>query len=204
MSLSLIAIRKRISKLHFVDEEGVFAALYARYSEPHRRYHTMQHLEECFAVFDELKGVASDPVACELALWWHDAVYDTIASDNETRSAEMAGVTLVEAGTGSARIDRVKALILATKSHETHGDPDAAVVLDCDLAILGSTPERFAEYEKQIRAEYGWVPEFLYARKRSEVLEGFLKRERIYQTERGREEFDAAARENLRRVLGIR
>ncbi len=176
--------------------------LTARYSEPHRRYHTLQHLEECFAVFDQLKSEAADPAACELALWFHDAVYDTSAPDNETRSAALAARMLGDAGIEPARIARVERLILATKTHAAGDDPDAKVVLDCDLAILGSSPERFAEYETQIRAEYGWVPAFLYRKKRHEILAGFLARPRLFLTRLGFARFEAPARENLRRAPG--
>ena len=66
-------------------------ALLARYSEPHRRYHTLQHLAECFAAFDEIADLAQHPADVELALWFHDAIYDTRRSDNEQRRVGAIG-----------------------------------------------------------------------------------------------------------------
>ena len=75
-------------------DRSLYDALVARYSEPHRRYHTLQHLAECFAAFDEIAHLAEHPADVELALWFHDAIYDTRRSDNEQRSAEQSGRNL--------------------------------------------------------------------------------------------------------------
>ena len=72
-------------------DEGLYHELIRRYTEPHRRYHTAQHLDECFARLDEARDLARHIHEVELALWFHDAVYGTRGSDNEEQSAEWAG-----------------------------------------------------------------------------------------------------------------
>jgi len=67
----------------------VFDALVERYSEAHRAYHTLQHIAECFDQFDHVRD-AESPGTVGLALWFHDAVYDTRAHDNEAESARYA------------------------------------------------------------------------------------------------------------------
>ncbi|QJE02432.1 hypothetical protein HH212_22395 [Massilia forsythiae] len=181
--------------------QDVFEALLAGYREPRRHYHTLQHLDECFANFDRLVDEGPHPGEIALALWYHDAVYDAQRNDNEARSSEMARDCLRAAGAGAAVIDRVDALIMSTRHHVPEGDPDRAVLIDVDLAILGSTPERFAEYERQIRAEYAHVPDALYREKRREVLEGYLGRSRIFATQRFHDAYEEKARENLRASL---
>ncbi|HEX7899907.1 MAG TPA: N-methyl-D-aspartate receptor NMDAR2C subunit [Planctomycetota bacterium] len=163
--------------------------LKARYAEPHRRYHTLEHIEHCLAEFDP--ALAQDPEAVELAIWFHDAVYDTRRSDNEERSAAWLLELLPEA-------KRAAELILVTKHHQA-STPDEALLVDVDLAILGQSKERFDRYEKQIREEYAWVPGLIFRRKRRKILRGFLERPFIYGTEAFRAKYEAAARANLLR-----
>lgn len=176
-------------------------ALLARYAEPWRHYHTRQHLAECLALFEECAAAAADTAAVALALWFHDAVYDLPGRDNEGRSAAWAQEALAAAGARAGLPEAVRDLVLATRHEAMPAGGDAALVVDIDLAILGAGPERFAEYERQIRAEYSYVPGFLFRRKRRAVLQGFLDRPRIYLTGPLHERFEAAARRNLRTAL---
>ena len=176
---------------------GWHERLVKAYGEPQRAYHSLQHLEECLCVLDEAKGLMQQPDLIEMALWFHDAVYDPKSGENEALSAAMALEAL--GGTSTAR--EVARLILLTKSHQPGEGPDDAWIIDIDLAIFAQSAPRVLEYEKQIREEYDWVPEVVYREKRAEVLAGFLKREPIYQTPWARERFEAQAKENLRALI---
>lgn len=176
---------------------GLLPALLAAYSEPQRHYHTLQHLDECFAHFDTVKELAEHPLDIELALWFHDSVYDVHARDNEARSSAWADRTLREAGLPTDACARIHALIMATCHDALPASPDAQLLTDIDLAILGAEPERFAEYEQQIRREYAHVPDALFKAKRREILQGFLDRERLFQTPPCHARYEAAARRNL-------
>jgi predicted metal-dependent HD superfamily phosphohydrolase len=123
---------------------------------PHRHYHTVRHLEECFAQFDLLKEEATRPEEVELALWFHDAIYDPRRSDNEARSAQWAFESLQGVSPGTA--ENVRALVMATRHDALPESNDAQILVDVDLSILGASEERFDEYEAQARAEYAWVP----------------------------------------------
>lgn len=180
------------------DAEFWHERLVAAYGESQRAYHTLQHLDECLRAFDEAKtgGLIQQPDFIELALWFHDMVYDPRAAENEERSAEMADEcleTMVAA--------EVRRLILVTKTHQAVHE-DEQWLVDIDLAILGAEQGRFDEYERQIREEYAWVPEAVYREKRTEILNGFLSRERLYLTTWARERFETRARENLRTLIG--
>jgi len=179
----------------------LFEEVVRRYSEPHRRYHTARHLEECFEVLDAVRGEAQRPAEVELALWFHDAVYDTRRHDNERRSAEWARSVADGAGLDAAVGERGAALILATRHDATPAGADAGVLVDVDLSILGAEAQRFDEYERDVRAEYDWVPEAVFRRERRKILEQILGRERIYSTQRMRESHEARARANLKRSL---
>ncbi len=172
-----------------------------RYAEPHRAYHTLDHIAHCLAEFEAARGLARCPDAVEWALWYHDAVYDTRASDNEERSAELA---LQVAGRASLAADlatQAARHILASKHREPPSDPDTRVFVDVDLAILGQPWDRFAAYEEEIRREYRWVPSWLFRRKRRALLKAFLARPSIYCTRPFRERYEERARENIARSV---
>jgi len=174
----------------------------AAYAEPARHYHTLQHLDECLDLFERVAHLAARPGEAALALWFHDAVYVPLAKDNEARSADWAIEALRAAGASETVTERIAALITATAHHEAPSGSDARLVIDIDLAILGSAPARFAEYEQQIRSEYAAVPVDLYAEKRREVLAGFLARPVIYATPALHAQLEEQARANLRRAIG--
>ena len=142
-----------------------------------------------------------------LAVLFHDAVYEAGKSDNEARSAQLAREAIAQ-WLPQARIDaeRVAALVLATARHgklRPHEvDADAALFLDCDMAILGSEPARFDAYDQGIAREYrGRVPGWLFQFNRRRFLRGLLERERIFLSPFFHARLDAPARANLRRAL---
>jgi predicted metal-dependent HD superfamily phosphohydrolase len=181
---------------------GLMSQLVAAYSEPHRHYHTLQHLRECLAHCEAAGSLARRPAEVELALWFHDAVYDATRGDNEARSAAWARASVLAASCDAQVADRIAALVLATQDHVAPDDaPDAALLLDIDLAILGTSYARFDEYGRQVRAEYAHVDDAAFAAGRRRVLQGFLQRPRIYRTDAFHDALDQRARENLRRAL---
>lgn len=173
----------------------------ARWSEPGRVYHTLQHLGECLDWLDQMRGFAAAPDEVELALWYHDAVYDPVRSDNEAASGRLAAEHLGAAGAPRAMIAAVQALILDTAHQRAPTSADGAIVVDIDLAILGAPDDRFREYERQIREEYAFVPEFLFRRKRKAILQQFLGRSRLYATALMTEQLEERARANLGAAL---
>ena len=183
------------------SDDELFHRLVACYSEPHRKYHTMQHLKECFALLDKVSSIAERVAEVEVAIWFHDAVYNTRKSDNEELSAAWARDSSLAAGLSPDQANRIFELVLTTKHNAVPAGKDAEVLVDIDLGILGAEPARFDEYEVQVREEYSWVPEVIYARERRKVLEQFANRPTIYNTEYFRAEYDSRARENITRSL---
>lgn len=170
------------------------------YAEPQRHYHTLQHLSECLAAFDTAQSLAQRPYEVELALWFHDAIYEVKRHDNELRSADWAREVLLAAGVDADAAQRVHDLIMATLHSAVPAPGDEALLVDIDLSILAAQRERFDEYEQQIRAEYAYVPGFLFRRKRKQILHGFLERPQIYSTAYFNDALEARARDNLVRV----
>lgn len=177
-----------------------FDALCRAYAEPQRHYHSQQHLRECLTQSGEIERLADDPGEVLIALWFHDAVYDTHARGNEAASADWARDIVAAAG-GREAADRVHALVMSTEHHAVPTTRDAQVLVDVDLSILGADAARFDEYERQVREEYRHVPELLFRTKRRSVLQGFLARPRLYNTEAFVSRLEARARQNLHRSI---
>lgn len=180
-----------------LPHECWFAEIQAHYTESHRAYHTLQHLAECLAHFDRVRPLVEQPTAVELALWCHDVIYDTHRHDNEEASAQWAQQLLQEVGASQELCQQVTTLIRLTQHNAAPVDQDGAFLLDIDLAILGASPERFAEYEQQVRQEYAWVAWPAFCMGRSTILRAFLHRPTIYRTNFFQTRLEAQARTNL-------
>ena len=175
--------------------------LQRRYAEPQRHYHTMQHLGECLTWFEREKALAEHPGEVALALWFHDAIYDVHAHDNEARSADWAREALLEAGADGDAAGRVHALVMATRHDAVPEGRDAELLIDIDLSILGAERPRFDEYERQVQAEYAFVPDEVRLPRRRAILQRFLDRKAIYATARMHALLEAQARANLKRSI---
>ncbi len=182
--------------------QEVFESLIQSYGEAHRKYHSVQHLTECLALFDSVQTLPERASEVELALWFHDAIYDVKATDNEEKSADWAKSAALQGGASTEVAGRLHSLVMATKHTAIPDGVDEQVLIDIDLSILGSGPARFAEYEQQIRSEYAFVPDELFHKKRQSILQSFLDRKRIYSTGHFQELLEARARENLYRATG--
>ncbi|MBD8657044.1 N-methyl-D-aspartate receptor NMDAR2C subunit [Oxalobacteraceae sp. CFBP 13730] len=187
--------------LNLAPPTGLCEQLLRAWDEPQRHYHTQQHLTECLTLFDTLCAHAEQPADIELAVWFHDAIYDVHGHDNEARSAHWAVQALATGGVDAARCQRVHDLIMVTCHTALPASPDQALLVDIDLAILGAPAARFAEYTRQIDAEYAWVPPEMYAVKRRSVLQGFLDREQIYTTPAVAQRLEQRARNNLAEAI---
>lgn len=186
------------------DAKMTFAGLAKGYGEASRKYHTFAHVASCLGQFSLVRKNIGRPNIVELAIWFHDYVYDTSRNDNEVQSAIQARKFCFHAGLGT-HSDDVCEMILSTR-HENllraaHVNSDTATLLDIDLSILGSPSEMFAAYERQIREEYWFVPEAKFCERRTRLLSLFLEQDRIYRTPFFRERYEFQARTNLRHSI---
>jgi predicted metal-dependent HD superfamily phosphohydrolase len=177
------------------------ARLAQRYREPHRHYHTLQHLAECFDRLAELAPHLAHKPEVELAMWFHDAVYDTHRTDNETLSAIWAADSARSLGVAEPSAARIARLVIATCHNAEPEGADAEAIADADLGILGAASTRFLEYESQIRQEYAWVPEPVFRAGRREILTRFLERPHVFSTRLFRSRYEERARANLQEAL---
>ncbi|WP_290517913.1 N-methyl-D-aspartate receptor NMDAR2C subunit [Alcanivorax sp.] len=201
---SVSALQKRWNRVVaplLPNQQATWQQLASLYSEPHRHYHTLDHVAACLNWQDQYRHLAEDPLCIELALWAHDVIYDPRASDNEARSADWFAQHFADSDLTDQQRARVHELILATIHPHPPTDPDMALLQDIDLSILGADVELYDRYEGWIRQEYEFVPEEAFRKGRSAVLRSFLDQGVIYHTAELREKLELPARENLCRAL---
>lgn len=178
----------------------VFDDLVTNYSEVGRAYHNLDHIWQMLRDVEPVLHLAQDSTAVRLAIWFHDVVYKPGAADNEAQSAAYACRALAEWSLTTGRVTAVKKMILATRlGSQVAADADTALLLDADLATLGSPADDYDRYARAIRQEFAFVPEAEYRLGRTAVLAHFLARPRIYLTPYFYDRLEAPARENIRR-----
>ena len=168
--------------------DAVYADVVARHAEPHRHYHTLEHVAEVLAVVDELGG----SIEVEWAAWLHDVVYDVQTADSEARSAGYAGDVLPQLRAPDDVTFEVQRLIELSARHDVvAGDKNGAVFVEADLAILAAPPERYDRYTRDVRREYAHLDDEVWRTGRAAVLRSLLERVT-----------DERARSNLTREIG--
>lgn len=188
---------------HLESDRGAADAtwdmLVRHYCEPQRAYHNLSHIMALLRLADSERMHVNRSEILELAIWFHDVIYDTHASDNELRSATWARHAMRTMHIDPHLIFQVEHCILATQRHEVTSPEiaDLPLFLDIDLAILGAPEEIYHRYVQVIRAEYDWVPEDAYRAGRSGILRRFLDRPALFFTPSMAARFGARARQNI-------
>lgn len=169
------------------------------YSTPDRRYHTLVHLFEMVGYLD-LVQQSTNPVMI-LAVFFHDAIYDAKSATNEEDSANLFREFCEDMQCGDEEIaSNVINYILATKSHiipKDDCDPNIALFLDIDMAVLGKDEPAYLHYASLIRQEYIFVDRSIYCEKRADILSTFLAARHIFVSILMRKALESKARENL-------
>lgn len=187
-----------------------FARVYAAYASETRRYHDLVHIRDCLRELDAAPHACNRDVV-ELALWYHDVVYDTRASDSERRSAELLVADAAALGINERVAGSAAALVLATahgsdraaSDVEAADAGDAAVIADIDLAILGRDPLCFMDFEYGIAEEFSAMPKATFFLARGRFLARLLQTP-IYRTASFRDRYEATARANIGALLQSR
>ncbi|MDA1018222.1 MAG: N-methyl-D-aspartate receptor NMDAR2C subunit [Planctomycetota bacterium] len=200
-----------LDRLSLTDDGETYSKLLAAHTESARVYHNHEHIADCLQQLDLLLAASEServpftdsaaPHEVEIAIWFHDAVYDPRAADNERRSADWAGSFLRDAGMAEEGIDRVEADIMATRHSDPPKDVAEQIIVDIDLSILGRAEDEYDRYEDRIRREYAFVPDAVFCGRRSEILQSFLDRSRIFTTPFFANRFETEARRNLKRSI---
>jgi predicted metal-dependent HD superfamily phosphohydrolase len=167
------------------------------YGSKKRHYHTLTHIEQLYFLLEKNKREIQDWEILVCSIFYHDAIYDVLKSNNEEKSADLAVKHLRLLNFDNQQVEKCYKQIIATKKHEKTGDNDTDLFTDADLAILGSDWNIYEAYVQNIRKEYSIYPDFLYNNGRKKVLQHFLAMENIFKTPLFQADFEDKARENL-------
>jgi predicted metal-dependent HD superfamily phosphohydrolase len=181
------------------------AELLDRWQEPHRHYHTVDHLAAVLSIVDAYAGEAQDPQSVRLAAWFHDAVYNPRGGNNEELSARLAERTLPALGVHAIQVAEVARLVRLTAGHDpAPGDRNGALLGDADLAILASPAPEYRAYVRAVRAEYAHVPDDAFNAGRAAVLRSLLDLPALFRIPALAARWEEAARRNVRAELNSR
>lgn len=173
-----------------------------------RHYHDVSHVEALLSLTQAHRTVLIDPTAVDLAVYYHDVVYDPARRDNEALSAVFARESLTRLGLPQGLVEKLALYVEAT-AHLAPSvglppgeHPDLDHFLDFDLSILAAPAAEYDSYAAAIRREYAIYPEADYARGRAAVLKKLLASPALYRMPALAAAWEPAARANMARELG--
>lgn len=178
---------------------SIFARLKQSYGEPDRHYHNLHHVVDCLTILALYTTPLEDDLAIRIALWFHDMIYDVRRKDNEIKSSKAARQMLTGTGLDARFIGTVCRLIEVTDHKQPVKTEAEKIIADVDMTILGSEPEQYKRYSKQIRQEYSVFTDQEFKRGRTAFLDHFLTKDRIYHTQFYNDMYEQKARNNMQR-----
>lgn len=145
--------------------EKAFLDLVHRYSEPHRCYHNIFHIDRMLLDLKRVEQAAHlvSSINLRWAIWYHDIVYKPGHEENEEISFYICEKAMKQFHFDSAQREIVKTYILATKQHVHQIVPVSAdepwirehnLLLDLDMAVLGFQSEEYEQYAVGVKEEY--------------------------------------------------
>ena len=178
----------------------IYQALQKRYSEPHRHYHTLNHISDCLHYFDQAADLMIKPDAVEMAIWFHDVIFDPLNRNNEQQSADFF-TALVSASVDQEFTEAVVDMILATRHNQQPVHLDAQFAVDIDLAGLALPWVEFDHHTSCISAEFKHLPESVFFTGQSKFLNSLLQRKQLFATSFFYDRYEIKARSNLQRCI---
>ncbi|WP_026543474.1 DUF4031 domain-containing protein [Paenarthrobacter nicotinovorans] len=172
--------------------------LLERWGEDGRKYHSRTHLLAVLEALDLLTEPAVPARTVSLAAWFHDAVYEGVAGQDEEDSAVLAEDRLTAAGLSPDDVAEVARLVRLTSNHSPEADDHAGALLcDADLSVLGGDQQAYARYLAAVREDYAHVSDDDFAKGRAAVVRHLLDLEPLFHGERAKGLWLDAARRNL-------
>lgn len=186
----------RNAGLESTDEQ--YAQLSKRLAEPHRAYHNAAHILYCL---EELSRASMRLPLVELAIWYHDAVYD-FSRNAEDKSARFFSEHAEANGMSTETAREIMCMILGTDHRGRPETENEAWLRDIDMSILGAHNLVYRkQYAELIRREYPALSDKAYALGRGEFLSNLLDKPSLYWTEECRARYEGSARTNVQREL---
>jgi predicted metal-dependent HD superfamily phosphohydrolase len=204
----MISLEESFKAFEVKDNYGLTKTIYndliKRYSESHRYYHSINHIEDLLNIMREYIPSDQNKNLILAAIWWHDCIYHPTSNSNEEDSANLFLNHARYLNLTSSFVEEVKFMILQTKNHTFYPDKHTkslAYFLDADLSILGSDPVKYTDYVYSIKKEYSFIPKDIFNYKRAEILKSFLARKQLFFTKIFQARFEGQARINIQNEI---
>lgn len=191
---------RRFADVTGTDPSALYAELAQLYSQPYRRYHTLDHIDHCLSQLDLASHQMNDPDAVEIALWFHDAIYVPEAKDNELKSAELF-MDRLGRYVGPDFSQGVYNMILMTTHREIPAHLDEQFLVDIDLSSFGLPWELFKENGQRVRDELQMISDEDFYPAHLDFLQSLLDRPTFFYTDFFQACYETVARENIRRSM---
>lgn len=167
----------------------------SRYNERHRFYHTATHIRRIFEFAQKMNLQLSSTQ--NLAIFFHDAIYEPSGKMNEENSADLLyTLCYPECEADNEMLKSASSIILATK-HHVSDDQETGEVLDLDLMEIGLDWDRFCYNNRNIRKEFSFVSDEKFNEGRRNFFQSLLEQEHIFNTLPFRNKYEEAARTNI-------
>ena len=182
------------------SSDMVFDELVSLYTGPDRHYHCAEHIRFCLDKLDEAREAGNYSINVEMAVWFHDAIYEAGDSENERKSASWFA-QCTRGHLSREMIDEISQLIVATTHRDTPNSWQEKLLVDVDLSSFGLPWEKFLEDGHNIRLEFGHLSDEEFVSNQSRFLNGLLERPVIFHTRHFSDCYEAVARQNIRGLL---
>jgi len=184
-----------------ITPEQPWLELSRRYSEPHRLYHTLRHINYCLREFDNAKFLIRHVDAAEMAIWYHDIINLPNAKDNEYQS-KLLFEHIAHNNFGQAFIENVCSLIMVTTHRQAPATNDEKYICDIDLSSMGASWEKFITDSNDLRSESASSTEE-YTMGKLRFFAALLERPRIFYSDYFYARYENNARRNIQRFMGM-
>lgn len=160
--------------------EEVWEILKFCYNKSDRHYHNFDHIRDMLKKFEKHKKSFEDPLAVELAIWFHDIIYNPLSKLNEDASADLA-YSLIMKLNKPQLAEKVRQLVMFTKwdsdwfyssdvdeikKHLSEASYDFLLLRDMDWSGLGSSTKTYETNSRHLRAEVPFLNDLEYTEKR--------------------------------------
>ncbi len=181
-----------------IDESAIIhQQLMDSYNEPQRYYHTLDHIEHCLSLFDKISSKLQSPHALELAIWFHDVVYQPGATNNEQLSADQFMQTTKNRFDDSLRNTVYQHIMATLHLHSEMTHADTKYMVDIDLSSFGLPWPEFIHDSENLRREMAHLSNADYCRKQSAFQQALMDRPRFFRSDYFYQNYESQARQNL-------
>ena len=180
----------------------LFNDLVEKYSEPWRAYHSISHINNSLNYFDDCSDHAINPDAVELAIWFHDCIYELGATDNEEKSKDWFLARTTDQLSPTLR-DEVARLIMDTTHKHIPATDDGRLLADIDMSSFSRPWDQYVRDSQAVRDEHGEPDSAEMDAKLVRFLQSLISNGPMYHSPFYAEHYEHKARENIARHITL-